>query len=511
MSPPRPVLVASWSCPVEEWPLHDTASTQRMEAIASQALPAHALMQRAGLAVAKLAMAVAPHARRVRVVCGPGNNGGDGLLAAAHLHRAGKSVDVLLVGAAGSVPADAAAALQVARDTGVRITNALDAGAPMSADLAIDALFGIGLTRAPQGVARAAIAALRSDKAPVMAVDVPSGLEADTGAPLEEASTVQARWTLSLLSLKPGLFTAGGRDHAGDVWFDDLGIPADATPAVGRLVTGSASLWPQRRHAQHKGSFGDMWVVGGAAGLRGAAWLAARAGLAAGAGRVLLVAVDGDAATEFDPMHPELMVREPQALLSRETPLEKATVVCGCGAGSGGAWMALLPTLIARAGRLLLDADAINALAADSSIARGLHARAERGRPTLMTPHPLEAARWLGSNAATVQADRIASARKMARESEAHVVLKGSGSVVCAPDGTTWINGSGNAALAGAGTGDVLAGWIGGLWSQGLQPADAAVLAVHSHGAAADRWRERTGSSAPLEASQLIDALREHR
>jgi hydroxyethylthiazole kinase-like uncharacterized protein yjeF len=512
MRAPLPVNAAGLPSGAEAWLLHDAASTRRIEAAGSRGLPEQALMQRAGLAVARMAMALAPHAPHLHVLCGPGNNGGDGLLAAAHLRRAGKSVQVSLL-KHGRIPDDAAAALQVAIDAGVDIaTGAETLRTGRAAALVIDALFGIGLKRAPVGHAAAAIEAMHASGAPILAVDVPSGLDADTGVPVDAGAVVRARWTLSLLTLKPGLFTGGGRDHAGDVWFDDLGAQQDGDAAeapTAMLVTGSASFWPTRLHAHHKGSFGDVWVVGGAAGMRGASWLAARAALSAGAGRVMVVPVDGMSATEFDASHPELMLRQPQALLARETPLEAATVVCGCGAGQGDAWRALLPVLIARAGRLLLDADALNALAADRSLGRGLAARAQRGRPTVLTPHPLEAARLLGCAAAQVQADRLASARRIAQEFGSLVVLKGSGSVIAAPDGSLWINGSGNAALASAGTGDVLAGWIGGLWSQGLPIEDAVRLGVHSHGAAADRWSARVGNGTPLAASVLIEALGE--
>ena len=181
----------------------------------------------------------------------------------------------------------------------------------------------------------------------------------------------------------------------------------------------------------------------------------------------MAVPADGSSAVEFDPLHPELMIRSTADLIAPSTPLEHATVVCGC--GGGATVSALLPGLIARAGRLLLDADALNALALDPSLARGLAARQARGRPTILTPHPLEAARWFGTTAAAVQADRLGYAQRLSSQAAAHVLLKGSGTVIAAPDGGTWINASGNAALASAGTGDVLAGWIAGAVVAGAQ------------------------------------------
>lgn len=491
---------------VDRLPLFGVAATRALEIEAACALPPHTLMQRAGGSVARLALALAPHARRIWVAAGPGNNGGDGLEAAAWLQRAGKQVTVGLAPSA-QTPADAAAAGAKARAAGVALVERSAPPEPLGPDdLAIDALFGIGLTRAPAGWALAALRSLNGGPAPVLSIDLPSGLDAEQGSLLDGATAVQARWTLSLLTLKPGLFTAQGRDHAGQVWFHDLGVHAEASRASAGLVTGATTLWPARRHAQHKGSFGDVWVVGGAAGMAGAALLAARAALAAGAGRVHLVPLDPQSPA-LDPLHPELMHRPLAALHDARTPLANATVVCGC--GGGDAVREHLPGLIARAGRLLLDADALNAVAADPSLARLLEMRAGRGRAaTLLTPHPLEAARLLGLQTAAVQSARLSAAERLAQRWHATVVLKGSGSVIAAPGETTLINASGNASLATAGTGDVLAGWIGGLWAQGLSACDAALLGTHTHGAAADAWCARQVRPGPLAASALIAELR---
>ncbi|EWS55250.1 Nicotinamide nucleotide repair protein [Methylibium sp. T29] len=206
-------------------------------------------------------------------------------------------------------------------------------------------------------------------------------------------------------------------------------------------------------------------------------------------------------------MHPELMHRPLTALHDARTPLENATVVCGC--GGGDAVREHLPGLIARAGRLLLDADALNAVAADPSLARLLEMRAGRRRAaTLLTPHPLEASRLLGLQTAAIQSARLSAAERLAQRWHATVVLKGSGSVIAAPGETTLINASGNASLATAGTGDVLAGWIGGLWAQGLSARSAALLGTHTHGAAADVWCAHQARPGPLAASALIAQLR---
>ncbi|RYF78206.1 MAG: NAD(P)H-hydrate epimerase, partial [Comamonadaceae bacterium] len=252
--------------------LHDIAGTRRIEQALAATLPAHTLMQRAGLAVARLAMAVAPHARVIWIACGPGNNGGDGFEAAAQLQQRGFSPVLTFTGDEARLPEDARASLQRARKSGIT----LSATAPDEFDLAIDAMLGIGAKRAPQGVMAQWLQRMHASRATVLSIDIPSGLDADTGVigraadtPAAYGAPTPSRYCLSLLTLKPGLFTAQGRDAAGEVWFDDLGAGAMDEPPVAR-IGGSARL-PSRAHASHKGSFGDVMVVGGAHGMAGAA------------------------------------------------------------------------------------------------------------------------------------------------------------------------------------------------------------------------------------------------
>ena len=480
------------------WPLHDTDTSRLAEQAALATQPPHALMERAGLAVARLALALVPHARRIHVWAGPGNNGGDGLVAARHLLRAGKGVAVSLLADASRLPPGAAHALEQAQQAGVPIQVG-EVFAAESSDLAIDALLGLGSRRAPEGALAEAIAAISGSGGPVLAVDIPSGLHPDTGM-LLGAAAVRATATLALLTIKPCGFTGLGRDHAGDVWYDCLG---QAIGAPSAWLAGPPSASP-RAHATHKGSFGDVAVVGGAAGMVGAAWLAAQAALAAGAGRVYCSLLD-PAATGFDPARPELMGR-PAWWLSPPALLAATTVVCGC--GGGDPVRAALPALLSHVRRLVLDADALNAIASDSALQPLLRARDARGLHTLLTPHPLEAARLLGSSAEHVQSDRIAAARELSGQWGCAVLLKGSGSVVAAPGQLPSINPTGNGALASAGTGDVLAGWIGGLWAANPR-ADASQIASASawqHGIAADRWLERVGTG-PMRACDLIEAM----
>jgi len=458
--------------PDRSWPLFDVAATRRIEQAAAAGLPPHTLMQRAGLAVARLALALAPHARTMWIACGPGNNGGDGLEAAMHLKRWGRSPVVTWLGTPAKAPQDALASWQRARDAGVEFIDTPFAGA----DLAIDAVLGIGGGRAPQGPMREVIEMLNvRNGAPVLAVDIPTGLSADTGV----GDGVRATWTLSLLGLKPGLFTAAGRDAAGEVWLDELGLDLAREDCCARLAP--PPIASSRAHASHKGSYGDVAVIGGAAGMSGAALLAASAALHAGAGRVYVGALD-EAAPSVDLSQPELMFRAWESL-------DVAGMAVAAGCGGGDAIRGALPKLMASAKALVLDADALNAIAADAQLQSLLQSRGRRGeRPTVLTPHPLEAARLLGSSAAGVQSDRLQAAAELAQRYRCVVVLKGSGTVIHAPGQLPAINPTGNARLATAGTGDVLAGMIAARLARGEAAFEAACAAVYEHGAAADRW-----------------------
>jgi hydroxyethylthiazole kinase-like uncharacterized protein yjeF len=497
------------------WPLHATASSRRIEQRAQSALASHALMQRAGLAVAQLALAIAPHGQRIWIACGPGNNGGDGLEAAAHLHRWGKTVHVTWLGDLDTCPHDTRAAHQRLMNAGVTIASE----PPTHWDLSIDALLGLGCTRAPEGTLADWLTAMLGSPAPCLHVDVPSGLSADTGLWLPpRMATRQERHTLSLLTLKPGLFTADGRDVSGQVWFNDLGVTPGAGPDA--WLQSETPAQAPRRHNSHKGTFGDVVVIGGDSGMRGAALLAGHAALRSGAGRVmvsLMVALLDDSskdsaialastAAALAAQHPTLMLRDAHTI-----DLRDLTVVCGC--GGGDAVRAVLPRVLSTARQLVLDADGLNALH-DASLRTLLLQRRARGWPTVLTPHPLEAARLLQTTAATVQHDRLAAARALANQTQAVVVLKGSGTVIARPDerdiggvvhddrpvdsqAVPVINPTGNARLASAGTGDVLAGCIGALMAQGLSAFDAACAAVARHGRVADAWP----------AGQAFDAL----
>ena len=468
----RPIRPSDLAAPL---PLFGVEASRRIESLAAAPLPPHTLMQRAGLAVARLAMALAPRAGTVWIACGPGNNGGDGFEAAMHLAARGFAPVVTFAGDEARLPQDAAASLRRMRAAGVTLA----AAPPAQFDLAIDALLGLGARRAPEGTMADWLHRMRAGPAPLLSVDLPSGLDADSGR-LGPDGGAAPRFCLSLLTLKPGLFTAHGRDAAGEVWFDDLGcVPGDVAPDA---LLAAAPAPAARPHASHKGSFGDVAVIGGAEGMVGAAVLAGTAALHAGAGRVFVAPLAPPAAAPaWDGTQPELMFRSPGALA-----LAHQAVVCGCGGGE--AVRALLPRVIDEAGSLVLDADALNALAADAPLRDAVARRAGRGLPTVLTPHPLEAARLAGCSAAEVQANRLRHARDQATALACTVLLKGTGTVIASPGETPRINPTGNARLATAGTGDVLAGMVGAALAAGLPPHEAAAAACWHHGALADGW-----------------------
>jgi hydroxyethylthiazole kinase-like uncharacterized protein yjeF len=482
------------------WPLHSVAQTQALELQAQAALPANTLMQRAGLATAQLAMAIAPHARNVWIACGPGNNGGDGLEAAVHLQAWGKHPIVTWLGNETKAPADACQAWHRAKAAGVTFAEK----PPHQFDLAIDAVLGIGAQRAPEGLMAQWLSAIHASKGPVLCVDIATGLLADTGEWLSTttqphrapAHTSAERHTLSLLTLKPGLFTADGRDAAGQVWFNDLGVAPSTTPAAWLQQHPAAQA--NRPHNSHKGSFGDVSVLGGALGMSGAAMLAGLAALHGGAGRVLLGLMDEAAHQAVTAAYPALMVRKPE-----ELDLKTSTVVCGCGGGDG--IHALLHNVMSSSKKLVLDADALNAIARDTSLQTLLKKRSARQKPTVLTPHPLEAARLLNCTVKDVQQNRLHAAQQLADTFQCVVVLKGSGSLIASPHHTVVINGSGNALLATAGTGDVLAGLMGAYIARHEDVFEAACQAVFAHGHVADIW---PSAGPALDAASLAAAVR---
>ncbi len=452
------------------------------------------LMARAGESIARLARALWPHAGSAVMWAGAGNNGGDGLIAATHLQAAGWSVQVLACGGSrlteweSSLPPDARWALAHLRRCGLTPQHWTAGAAVPSGDAQVDALLGIGLRDAPRADIAAAIEAMNAQRAPVLAVDAPSGLDAMRGT--AAGAVVRADATLTLLAPKPGLFTGDAAAHCGELWLDDLGTAPDlAALPVGTeppLLLGAdlvRPLLPDLAAAAHKGRRGDVLVIGGADGMVGAALLAGRSAQALGAGRVY-VGLLCASPPALDTSHPALMLRPAAELLARaEAAADARTVaVFGPGAGDGDFAAQALRRLLAAPVPLLLDADGLNLLAREL---RDGWTPPARPAPLLLTPHPLEAARLLGTSAQQVQADRLTAARELAARLSAWVVLKGRGTVIANPSQSLWINPTGNGLLATAGSGDVLSGAAGALLAASGNVLSV-LAAVWLHGAAAD-------------------------
>ena len=459
------------------------------------------LMERAGIAGARLAAAMASErAGPIVVLAGPGNNGGDGFVVARELRRAYFDVAVVFRGDPARLPADARAAHAAWIAAGGTTVANPPAGAGA---LVVDALFGIGLTRAIDGGYAALVDWANANRAPVLALDVPSGLDADRGNATGPA--VRAAATATFIAWKPGLLTGDGLDLAGATSVHPLGLDVGALATAGRRLVWTAldarrpAVLARARRNVDKGSYGTLAIVGGAHAMTGAPILAGRAAIRTGAGKTRV----GFVATphpDVDPVAPELM------LSSATHAIDGAeAIVAGPGLGTTDASANALRRAIGAGVPIVLDADALNLVSASLSLAEAV---VRRPASTLATPHPAEAARLLGTTTAIVQRDRLAAARAIAKRLNAHVVLKGAGSVLAHPDGAWEVNASGNAALASAGSGDVLAGIAGALLAQGLDAADALRYAVCLHGAAADRLVSRGVGPVGVGASELADAAR---
>ncbi|MDQ2821482.1 MAG: NAD(P)H-hydrate dehydratase [Pseudomonadota bacterium] len=476
-------------------------SVAQLRAVEAAALPTAPLMKRAGVAAAAWALELIQDVLPVLVLAGPGNNGGDALEVAANLRDAGVDVTVLhLAGAAVSPSPDTAAALARCQTDGVTFVDALPDHANWA--LVVDGLFGIGLARPLAGHAEQLAAIVSQYACPILALDIPSGLDADTGA-LHGEMAVRATHTITFIGNKPGLHTGDGRDYAGIVRVATLDLDPALLPAPEALLLTAASFQSslplsRRRENSHKGQFGDVAILGGADGMAGAAMLAARTALFSGAGRVFLAALD--TRLSIDPLHPEIMFRSAVGF-----DVHHRTLVVGPGMGDSGAARNMLAKAISSDSPLVLDADALNMIAAEVGLQEALRTRAPMA---VLTPHPLEAARLLGVTAPVVQADRLAAARELAARCQAIVVLKGSGTVIARPDGHVVINTSGNAGLATGGAGDVLAGLTGTLLAHGWDAWSAAQGAVWIHGAAADRLVAQGCGPIGLTAGELPAAIR---
>ena len=483
--------------------LYHSSDLRRIEAAFAD-LP---LMQRAGQAAAELAAAIRlDGAAPVLILAGPGNNGGDAFEAAHRLRSYFVETCVVFIGDVARLPADAAAAYRRFVDAGGTYRTTIPDDRRWS--LIIDGLFGIGLTREITGAAATLIeqanALAERDNYPLLALDCPSGLDADTGA--RRGATIKASHTLTFIAAKPGLYTADGPDHCGEIAIAalDLDPVAFGKPSGALIAREQFAAWLQpRRRNTHKGSYGNAGILGGAPGMVGAALLSARAALRLGSGRVYLGLLD-EHAPALDPLQPELMIRRPDRLLATDL----TALACGPGLGNNGEVIALIETACRLEIPLVLDADALNRIAENGELRLAVKAR---HAPTVLTPHPTEAARLLDRSTEDVQSNRIAAACELATHFDAHVALKGCGTVVARPDGSWSINTTGNPGLATAGSGDVLTGMITALLAQGWPAPDALAGAVHLHGLAADRLVSRHDEPVGpigLTAGELIDSAR---
>jgi hydroxyethylthiazole kinase-like uncharacterized protein yjeF len=491
-------------------------------AVADLGMAGATLMENAGRGAAAALIELLPalgaprRAARVAIVCGKGGNGGDGFVMARWLRRRGLRPVVLLASRPDEVAGDAAVKLAAVRRAGVAPVVIEDAAAASprlaEAHVVVDALLGTGARGAPSGLTAALIESINASGRPVVALDVPSGLPADGGAPLGPA--IRAAATFTFAGLKYGLVQAPGLDFAGRVSVIPIGIPdAEVARSIRTWVVERADVaahFPPRAREAHKGTYGSLLIVGGSLGKTGAAALAARAAMRAGGGLVTTATAQSQ-----QPVVAGLVVEsmtEPLAetaagtvaLAARERVLELArardAVALGPGLGLDADTQELARRLAREIDRpLVLDADALTALAGRLDLLRGAPA------PRCLTPHPAEMARLLGVSVADVQRDRVAAAREVA-ECGVSVVLKGAATVVAAADGRVFLNPTGNPGMASGGTGDVLTGIVGAMLARGLPAPDALVAAVYLHGSAGDLAAARLGEES-LIASDLIESL----
>ncbi len=483
-------------------------------------VPSDALMESAGSALADELVRRFPDWKRLTVVCGPGNNGGDGLVAARRLVGAGLEVALFTLGEPEAYRGDPAANLARARAFGLSARSISAPGgladlrrALEEGDGVLDALFGTGLTRPLEGTARKVVAAIRRATRPVVAADVPSGLSSDGGA--IRGPAVRAVLTVSFGAPKPCQLLPPAAALCGRLVVADIGIPRRTLDARGSTfflaeAGDVAESLPARPLDSNKGDFGRLAVIAGSRGKAGAAVLAARGALRGGAGLVTVFGTESVAAAVVAAL-PEAMTHvlpEAAGALAERGGREAVralegfdAAVAGPGLGTSAETVAFLEALL-RGTRLpvVLDADALNAFAGRPGALAG------RRGASVLTPHPGEAGRLLGTTARKIQADRAAAARALARRTRAVAVLKGAHTLVAEPGATMIANPTGTPLLATAGSGDVLAGLLGALLAGGLAPRAAAVAAVWLHGAAAEALEPSLGDAGLL-AHEIADAV----
>jgi NAD(P)H-hydrate epimerase len=484
--------------------LYSTAQVRELDrlAIEDYGIAGFTLMQRAARAAYQLLRQQWPQAQRLLVVCGVGNNGGDGYLLACLAYADGLQVTVIRAGEQVQSSEDAARATKQWQDCGGTTLNGKDIQAAIhAADVIVDALLGTGLQRELGADWADLIKVINQAPTPVLSIDVPSGLHADTGAVMGVA--IQADTTITYIGLKQGLFTGRGPDFCGQIYFDDLDVPAEIFAQVKstkQILDGASlnTLLAPRQPTCHKGQCGHVLVIGGDNGMAGAVRMAAEAAARVGAGLVSVVTRSVHVAL-VNAGRPELMCHGIEDAADLVPLLNKASVVAiGPGLGQTDWAQAMLAQVMQTQLYLVVDADALNLVAARPR---------KRGR-WIFTPHPGEAARLLGCSSAQVQQDRFKAVKAISERYNCIAVLKGAGSLVQAvQEPSVYLCRDGNPGMASAGMGDVLTGIIAGLLAQGLSLTDAACSGVYVHAMAAD-LAARQGQRGML-ATDLYPHLRE--
>ena len=457
------------------------------------------LMSRAAQAALDVALDRYRAASRWQILCGGGNNAGDGYVLARLAMERGMAVSVLALADPANLEGDALTAGQRYLSAGGRVepwSGALDA----KADLLIDGLLGSGLARDVTGSFAAAVAALNRHPAPVLALDIPTGIHGDTGATLGAAVLADA--TVTFVGHKTGLYLAAGPPHAGTVFFSDLGIPRSARDGQAGVLRrlndrGIRRAFPRRPRSAHKADFGHLLIVGGGPGMPGAVRLAGEAALRSGAGLVS-IATHPTHAGQVPGSRPELMCRGVKAAPDLDSLLSRATVVAvGPGLGQSAWARELFERVLLENLPMVLDADALNLLS-ERPVARA---------NWILTPHPGEAGRLLGCPAADVQADRPRALQQLLERYSGTVILKGAGTLSSDGTGLPWLCSDGNPGMAVPGMGDILTGMVGSFRAQGFAADAAAALAVAVHARAGDR--AALAGERGLLASDLFPAIRD--
>ncbi|MHB1001235.1 MAG: NAD(P)H-hydrate dehydratase [Armatimonadota bacterium] len=486
-------------------------------AIEEYGIPGIVLMENAGRHVYQVVydILVPLAGQHVTVIAGKGNNGGDGFVAARHLRDAGACIDLFLIGDPSSVKGDARINLDILLKTGMKV-NTLNSISDLDISLershaVIDAIFGTGLKGDVTGLAADVIDAVNSCGKPVIAVDIPSGLDADTGRIW--GTCVEADYTVTFALPKIGLFTYPGADYAGKVVVGDIGIPHQLYDSIDvEIISGESvsNRLPDRSGSAHKGTFGTTVVIAGSRGMTGAAAMASEAALRIGAGLSVLCVPTGIQDIMAVKLT-EVMTRglpETAAGTLSSTAVHDALSVCGksasvvlgCGLGFNDETCRFVWHFVPAIEKpLVIDADGLNCLAENPDTLNNLH------NNVILTPHPGEMARLLGTTTADIQSNRLEAVKQAVSRFKCVVVLKGAGTLVAGPDGKIFHNITGNPGMATGGTGDVLAGTIGGLLSQGLSPVDAAVCGVYLHGSAGDIAACKVGIAGMLAGDLLCN------